>query len=132
MIAETEQETSEEKEVIKVVDETLAKRMIEILNTGITIQDMACSIDMKGLNILHLIKEVEDIILETVIMRMKDKTGTLVTEGEFTWELATLRSKSQKKKVLIGILAQQVAKLKARMEEIIEKQGSDNKITVKK
>ena len=55
-VTQAEQEGREEKETIRVVDEELAKRRMEILYAGITIQDLASSEDVKGLDILHVSK----------------------------------------------------------------------------
>ena len=62
------------------------KRAMEILNTGITIQDLVSRKDVVELDILHLTKEEEGKNLERVIMRMKDNSGASITGGEFTWE----------------------------------------------
>ena len=110
-ISQIEQEAREEEEVVKVVNEESAKRAIEILNMGITIQDLASSEDTNWLDMLHLTKEGEDKTLERVIIRIKDENTALVKGGEFTSDLTTLRSKAKRKKKLEGTLAQQLAKL---------------------
>lgn len=65
------------------MDENSAKRAIQILNTGITIQDVAFSEDAERVDILHLTKEEGDKTLERIIMRVKDNTEASVTGGEF-------------------------------------------------
>ena len=67
-----------------MVDEESAKRVIEILNMGIAIQDLASSREAEGLDVSHLIKEVGDKTLERVILRVKDNTGASAEGGEFT------------------------------------------------
>ena len=57
---------------------------------------------MKGLDVFHLTKEVGEKTLESVIMRMKDDTGTSVVGGEFTWDLITPRSKLRSKGKMEG------------------------------
>ena len=52
-IMEKEREGREEKEVIKVVDEISAKREIEILKTGITIQDLASCKEVNVTGVLY-------------------------------------------------------------------------------
>ena len=116
---------------MKVVNEESAKRAIEILNMGITIQDLASSEEVRGLDILHLTKEVEDKTLERIIMRIKDDTRAFVGGGEFTWDLTTTRSKSRKEK-LEGTPAQQLAKLEMRMMGIEKEEGSDNETIARK
>ena len=92
--------------------------------------------EVKWLDILHFIKEVEGKSLERVIMRVKDNTRASVVRGEFTWELTTHRSKSKKNKIGDGTLAQQLARLEMRMAGIKKEEGSDNetivRMTVKK
>ena len=57
---QTEREGREEEEAIKVVDKTLAKRAIKILNAGIAIQDLAFCEEVKGVDVLYLTKEEDD------------------------------------------------------------------------
>ena len=67
-----------------MVDKISAKKISKILNAGIAIQDLASSEDVKGLDILHLIKEEEYKTLERVIMRIKYNIGGSVVGEEFT------------------------------------------------
>ena len=61
-----------------------AKRVIEILNIVIAIQDMASNVVVKQLDVLHWTKEEGDKALERVIIRIKDNTKALIVEVEFT------------------------------------------------
>lgn len=78
-----EQEEREYEKLIKVVDEDLAKSTIEILNTGITIQDLALCKKINSLDVLHLTMEKGDKTLERVIMRMRNYTRAVIEVGEF-------------------------------------------------
>ena len=66
-----------------MVDEDLARRAIEILNAGITIQELTLSEDVEGLDILHLTKEKGDKTMDIVMMRMRDNIGASVEGREF-------------------------------------------------
>ena len=127
-----EREGREEEEMIKVVDEVSVKRTIEILNASIAIQDLASCEEVQGVDVLHLTKEEEDGTLERVIIRVKDNNEASVTGGEYMWDLTTHKSKSKKRKRLMGMLAQQLANLEMRMEEIKEEDGSNNETIAKK
>lgn len=87
---------------MKVVDKESAKRVIEILNISIAIQDLATNQKVKGLDILHLTKEVEDKSLERIIMRIKDNTGASVAGGEFRWDRTIPKSKTKRKVKMEG------------------------------
>ena len=132
VVTQIEREGREEEEFLKVVDEESAKRAIEILYMGIAIQDLASSKEVKGLDVLYLTKEVKDKTLERVVMRMRNNKGAAVAGGEFTWDLTTPKSKTKRKEKLEGTPAQQLAKLKSKMEEIEEEEGSDNEVIAKK
>ena len=67
-----------------MVGEELAKRVIEILNAGITIQDLALSNDARGLDVIHLTKEEKDKTLGRIILRPRNNTGALAVGAVFT------------------------------------------------
>ena len=114
------------------MDEISAKRAIEILNAGIAIQDLAFSEWVKGVDILHLTKEEEDKTLDRVIIRVKDNNGASVTGGKYTYDSTTPRSKSKKRKKLMGRPAQELVSLERRMEGIVEEGRSNNETMAKK
>ena len=115
VVIQIEKVGREEEQALKVLDKESAKRAIEILNMGIAIQDLALSKDVKGLDVLYLNKEVADMTLERVIMRIRNNTGALVAGGEFTWDLMTPRLKTKRKEKLEGTPTQPLAKLKMKM-----------------
>ena len=131
-ITQLECEGREEEEAIKVVDQTSAKRAIEILNASIAIQDLASCEEVKGVDIVHLTKEEADKTLERIIIRVKDNNGASVTGGEYTWDLTTPKSKLKRREKLGETPAQQLAKLEKRIEGIEEGDGSDNETMAKK
>ena len=114
------------------MDETSAKRAIEILNACISIQDLASSEEVKGVDVLHLTKEEEDKTLERMIIRIKYNKVASVTGGEYTWDLITTRLKVKRGKKLPGTPEQQLANLERKMEGIEEEEGSDNETMAQK
>ena len=76
-----------------MVDNALTKRVIEIYNTSITIQNLVLSKDMKRLDDIYLTKEEGDMILEKVIMRPKDVIRAIASRGKFAWKLTILKLK---------------------------------------
>ena len=91
---------------MKVTDEELTKRAIEILNMSIAIQVLVISKETEGLDFVYLTKEEEDKTLERVIMRIRDNNRVFVEAGEFTWDLTILRSKPKRKEKQKGTPAQ--------------------------
>ena len=83
IVTQSEQERKEEEEILNVVDNALTKRVIEIYNTSITIQNLVLSKDMKRLDDIYLTKEEGDMILEKVIMRPKNVIRAIASRGKF-------------------------------------------------
>ena len=93
---------------------------------------MASSEDLQGLDILYYTKEAGHKTLERIIMRMNGSSRAASVGGAFTWDLTTPRLKLKRIGKLEGTLAQQLVRLEARMEGIMEEEGSDNKMMAKK
>ena len=83
-VTQAEKEGREDEEVCKVVDKESARRAIEILDSGIVIQDLVSDKEAKKVDFIYFTKESKEGTLERIVVRVKDYNREASLGQEFT------------------------------------------------
>ena len=128
VVTSIERNCREDEETFEVVDDTMAERVIELLNRGLVIQDEAANRSMEGLDVQHQTMETLEVVLESIMIRLLKPSGEPVDDMVYQLNLSTPKKMSKK---ATGTPAVQLAMIEVALEKD-EDMESDNEAMRKK